>query len=627
MASRLSSPALARAAALHPWRTVALWAAALVAAVAIIALLLSGSLTAQYSFIGNPDSQVGRDLLAERMNMPIKANEVVIVRSQTQTTSDPAFKAFALDLQRQIAQLGPGVVDGVASAWQGGDKTMISSDGRAAILPLVMAGDVTQAEKNIDKVHAVVHEANGKDGFQTLVTGTASINSDFSQTAEHDLRQGEGIGVPIALIILLLVFGTLVAAALPIFLSIIAITFAIAATAILAQGFDVSVFAVNMITMMGLAAGIDYSLFIVSRYREERAAGRDTLDAITVTGSTATRAVFFSGMTVVLALLGMLIVPTNIFMSLALGAILVVLMSVVAALTLLPAVLSLLGGRIDKLRVPYLGRRLLDARAAGRVNPLARLSRRAMKRPVIALALGAGVLLLAAYPALSMRTGVSGIETLPDQFQSKQGFVVLQRQFSVGAVAPVQIVVDGAVGSAPVKAAMQRLETAVGENKIYGQPQVTTDKAGDLALDQRPGQRSLQQRHRPEHGPRPAGQPRAARLLRLRREGVRDRRHGGQSRLHRYRQLALPVRHRPGARLELRAADDRLPVGGDPGKGDRDEPVERERGLRPRDIGVAERRGRGPARLSAGERRSSSGCRSSSSRCSSASRWTTRSSC
>ena len=482
MASRFSSPALARAAALHPWRTVALWGAALVGAVAIIVLLLSGSLTAQYSFLGNPDSQVGRDLLAERMNMPIKANEVVIVRSQTETASDPAFKAFALDLQGQIAALGPSVVDGVASAWQGGDKTMISADGRTTILPLVMAGDVTQAEKNIDKVHAVVHDASGKDGFQTLVTGTASINSDFSQTAERDLRQGEGIGVPIALIILLLVFGTLVAAALPIFLSLMAITFAISLTAILAQGFDVSVFAVNMITMMGLAAGIDYSLFIVSRYREERAAGRDTVDAITVTGSTATRAVFFSGMTVVLALLGMLIVPTNIFMSLAMGAILVVLMSVIAALTLLPAVLSLLGGRIDKLRVPYLGRRLLDARAAGRVSPLARLSRRAMKRPVIALTLGAGVLLLAAYPALSMRTGVSGIETLPDQFQSKQGFLVLEQDFSVGAVAPVQIVVDGAVDTAPVEAAIQRLETSLGENKIYGQPQVTTDKAGDLAL-------------------------------------------------------------------------------------------------------------------------------------------------
>ena len=127
-----------------------------------------------------------------------------------------------------------------------------------------------------------------------------------------------------------------------------------------------------MITMMGLATGIDYSLFIVSRFREERFKGRDKVDAIAVTGGTATRAVVFSGMTVVLALLGMLLVPTNIFASLAIGAIFVVSMSVLAALTLLPAVLSLLGDRVNKLRVPYLGRRLLDAKAGGRTRWIAR---------------------------------------------------------------------------------------------------------------------------------------------------------------------------------------------------------------------------------------------------------------
>ncbi len=251
------------------------------------------------------------------------------------------------------------MVDSVGSAWKGGDKTLIAADGRTTILPVVMAGDVIAAEKNIDKVHEIVHAADGRGGFDTLATGTASISSDFSQTAERDLQKGEGIGVPIALIILLLVFGTLVAASLPLFLSVIAITLAIALTAVLGQGFDVSVFALNVITMMGLATGIDYSLFIVSRYREERLAGRGKVDALTVTGGTASRAVFFSGMTVVLALLGMLIVPTNIFASLAIGAILVVTMAVVAALTLLPAVLSLLGDKIDRLRVPYLGRRLL----------------------------------------------------------------------------------------------------------------------------------------------------------------------------------------------------------------------------------------------------------------------------
>ena len=165
------------------------------------------------------------------------------------------------------------------------------------------------------------------------------------------------------------------AASLPIFLSLIAITLAVALTAILGHLFSVSTFAVNMITLIGLAVGIDYSLFIVSRFREELARGRSTIDAVAVAGGTAARAVFFSGMTVVLALCALLLVPTNIFVSLGAGAILVVAMAVFAALTLLPAVLGLLGPRVNRLRLPYLGRRVMSARAAGRPSVMARAAR------------------------------------------------------------------------------------------------------------------------------------------------------------------------------------------------------------------------------------------------------------
>ena len=472
---RLSTTTLARASARRPWLTLALWAAALIAAVAVIALVLPGTLTAQYSFLGNPDSQRGRDLLQQRMNVPQKANEVVIVRSP-QSATDPAFRSAVLAIQRDISALGPGVVDSAVSAYQGGDKTLLSADGRTAIIPVVMAGDLTQAEKNIDKVHEVVHAADGKGGFDTLITGTASINSDFSHTAETDLRKGEGIGVPIALVILLIVFGAVVAAGLPILLSLIAITMAVGLTALVGQTFDVSVFAINMVSMMGLATGIDYSLFIISRFREERARGRDKLDAIAVTGGTASRAVLFSGLTVVLALLGLLIVPTNIFASLAIGAILVVSMSVIAALTLLPAVLSLLGDRINSLKLPYLGRRIIDNRAAGRTSWIARVAYRAMKRPAVALVVGVGVLLLLAYPALDMKTGVSGVNSFPDNFESKQGFAVLEKQFSAGGVNPVQIVVDGDATSPAVQAA---------------------DDTPDGRTGRRPGVRPASRRRRP----------------------------------------------------------------------------------------------------------------------------------
>jgi RND superfamily putative drug exporter len=479
---RLSTTTLARGSAKRPWLTLALWGAALVAAGAIIALVLPGTLTAQYNFLGDPDSQVGRDLLQERLGTPQKANEVVIVRSSEATADDPAFRSAVLAIQRDINALGPEVVDGAVSAFRGGDETLISADGRTAIIPVVMAGGLTEAEKNIDEVHDVVHAADGRGGFDTLVTGTASINSDFSHTAETDLRKGEGIGVPIALVILLIVFGAVVAAGLPILLSLFAITMAVALTALVGQTFDVSVFAINMVSMMGLATGIDYSLFIISRFREERARGRDKLDAIAVTGGTASRAVLFSGLTVVLALLGLLIVPTNIFASLAIGAILVVGMSVAAALTLLPAVLSLLGDRVNSLKLPYLGRRILDDRSAGRTSWIARMAYRAMRRPAVALVLGVGILLLLAYPALDMKTGVSGVNSFPNDFESKQGFAVLEQQFTAGGVNPVEVVVDGDAAAPAVQTAMERLTQELAGDPTFGPVQTQTAESGDLAL-------------------------------------------------------------------------------------------------------------------------------------------------
>ena len=487
MTRRISPQTVARSSALHPWRTIAIWVALVVVAFGLIGAFLPGALTAQYSFFNSPDSKKGADLLSQRMGMPQKAHEIVVVSSPGQTATSPAFRAEVLGLQGRIAALGPGVVDSVTSAFRGGSPAaMVSADGHTAIIPIVMAGDVVKAGKNIDKVHNIVNAADGRGGFQTLITGTASINSDFSHQATADLRKGESIGLPIAIIILLIVFGTVVAASLPIFLALIAITLAVALTAILGHLFSVSIFAVNMITLIGLAVGIDYSLFIVSRFREELTHGRSTIDAVAVAGGTAARAVFFSGMTVVLALCALLVVPTNIFVSLGAGAILVVAMAVFAALTLLPAVLGLLGRRVNRLRLPYIGRRLMEARAAGKPSVLARAARGAMRRPVLSLSLGIAVLLLAASPLFGMKTGVSGVNTLPSSFESKRAFDVVASRFSAGLVSPAQVVIDGPASSPQVQAAEQRLRATLAADRAFGPVQAQTDRAGDLTLLQVP---------------------------------------------------------------------------------------------------------------------------------------------
>ena len=197
------------------------------------------------------------------------------------------------------------------------------------------------------------------------MTGEVVLDEDFSALSEEDLQKGElFFGAPAALIVLLLVFGAVVAGVIPLVLALLSILVAIALTALVGQVFELSVFVTNMIFGMGLALGIDYSLFILSRFREERREGREKVDAIVTAGATASRAVLFSGAAFVLAMTGLVLVPNTIMRSLATGAILVGIVSVVAALTLLPAVLSLLGDRIDSLRVPYFGR--ASARAESR---------------------------------------------------------------------------------------------------------------------------------------------------------------------------------------------------------------------------------------------------------------------
>jgi putative drug exporter of the RND superfamily len=225
--------------------------------------------------------------------------------------------------------------------------------------------------------------------------------------------------------------------------------------------------------------GIDYSLFVVSRFREERARGLDVEAAIERSAGTAGRAVMFSGLTVVLALVGMLIVPTQIFISLAVGAIVVVLVTMVSALTLLPAVLRLLGDRVNKGRIPFLSG---HAKEDTRHGFWARVVHLAMRRPAISAAIATSLLLIAAIPALSLNTGAAGISSLPDNLSAKQGFVALNRDFSAGAVTPADIVVDGPVGTPTIDAAIASLTKSLAADERFGAPTVESHPEHDLAV-------------------------------------------------------------------------------------------------------------------------------------------------
>ena len=250
-------------------------------------------------------------------------------------------------------------------------------------------------------------------------------------------------------------FGAVVAGLIPLLMAIVSIVIALGLTALLAQPFELSIFIVNMLTGMGLALGIDYSLFVVSRYREERARGLEKLDAIAASGATASRAVVFSGTAFVVAMFGMLLVPSSIMRSLAVGAILVGIVSVVAATTLLPALLGLLGDRVNALRIPFIGRRTLEsAGTEGRF--WGAIVRSVLRRPVLSLVLSTGLLVALALPILAINIGTSGVSALPDRFVSKQGFLALERDFPEATTDPVEIVVAGGASRAEVSAALDR---------------------------------------------------------------------------------------------------------------------------------------------------------------------------
>jgi len=472
----LSPQSLARAASARPWRTVALWVVGLVASATLVATLLGGALTPDVGLTNDPEAQQAADLIAQRLRGPEHDTEVVIVRSPTATVDDATFEAYVGRVAAALRGLGGDVLD-VGSFYESGDESLVSADRHTTLVLTTLDAGRFDASEAATEVRDVL-EANPEEGFETLVFGPGTLNEDFNQVAEEDLRSGESIGILAALVVLVVVFGAVVAAVLPVLIAIGAIVVALGLVGLAGTMVSFSFFVTNMITMIGLAVGIDYSLFIVSRYREERSRGRDKLAAIEVAGATASRAVLFSGMTVVLALLGMLLIPNTIFRSLAGGAIFAVIAAVAASLTLLPAVLGLLGDRVNRLRV----RRAPVAGTGAERGFWDRVTGAVMRRPVVSLVAGVSIMLVAASSWADMRTGFSGVSTLPQDFASKEAFDVLAADFAGGLSSPVEIAVDGPAADAGVAASVARLGDALRADPFLGVPTVTVNPAGDLTL-------------------------------------------------------------------------------------------------------------------------------------------------
>ena len=508
---------LARMSASRPWAVVGVWAALVIAGVVVSGALLDSATTTDFRLAGRYESERAAALLEERLRGPERLAEIVVVQSPNLTVDDDAYRARVEEIHAAIAALGPDIIAGgidgqplfhyyqalelaallPAAQLEQLLALLVSADGTTVLMHYTLAGTSEEATANVEQVMHVVEEANAADDFTVLIGGDASVAFENNELAQHDLEQGERFGVPVALLVLLVLFGAVVATLLPLGLAAVSIIVALAAVSLIGQQFQLVFFVTLMVVMLGLAVGIDYSLLIVSRFKEELRHGVDVRDAVAKTGGTAGRTVLFSGATVVVALVGLLIVPASFYQSLATGAIVVVIASLAATLTLLPAVLALLGERINALTIPFLARFSLKGADTSQGGFWDAVTHLVTRRPVVSLLVVGVPMIAVATFYLDIRTGLNDVNTFPDKAETKQAFLLMEEQFSFGStdaagaavspagyLTPAEIVVSGDMDDARVTGAIERVRQAIAADPAFPvppQPPVINE-ARDLAL-------------------------------------------------------------------------------------------------------------------------------------------------
>jgi uncharacterized membrane protein YdfJ with MMPL/SSD domain len=390
---------------------------------------------------------------------PVK--EVVFIQSDKLTVKDPAFRAAVVDVTGRLSRQQ--YVRAVKSPLTGASP--VSADGHAALVDFQIAGDTTQATERVDPILAAVAGAQARHpALDIRQFGGASANKAIDQVIGDDLAKAGELSLPVTLIILTITFGTLVAAGLPLLIGVTAVLAALGLVALPSALLPVDSNLPAVVLLIGLAVGVDYSLFYLRREREERAAGRSERSALETAAATSGRAVLISGVTVIVAMAGMFISGDKSFISFAEGAIVVVAIAVFASLTVLPAMLSWLGDRVEKGRIPLLGRR---RRPAGQSRFWTALTGRVMRRPGVSILLAGGLLVVLAIPALQMKIVTSGVEQLPQDIPIIVTYDKVKAVFPTkGVVADVVVQADD-VRSGAVAAGITALRTSVRNSSAF----------------------------------------------------------------------------------------------------------------------------------------------------------------
>ncbi|HKD96298.1 MAG TPA: MMPL family transporter [Micromonosporaceae bacterium] len=375
----------------------------IIAGLALVAAALYGAGAFGVLKNGGFDDPHAQSSQAQRLidqNFGGRSNLVLLVHAKNGTVDSPDVKAAATDLTSRLA--GEPTVANVVSYWQTGAPQMKSTNGQDAIITAHIVGDDTQI---VTRAQQVIDEYAGDHGsFTAQAAGDAAVNVDVRGQVGSSLAIAESIAVPVTMLLLLLAFGSVVAAAIPLVIGLVAIAGTFGELHFLGGVTDVSVFAINLTTAMGLGLAIDYALLLVSRFREQLGKGADVPEAVARTVATAGRTIVFSAAAVAAALAALLVFPMFFLRSFAYAGIGVVVIAATAALVVVPALLSVLGPRVNRLRLPF-------ARVdRGPASPFwGRAARSVMRRPVLAALPVVAVLVLAALPLGHVRFGT------PDQ--------------------------------------------------------------------------------------------------------------------------------------------------------------------------------------------------------------------
>ncbi len=437
----------------------------------ILAFMIGGSVGTKT--LDNAHSGVGESGRAARAldgAFPKSAEELVLVQSASENVNSLRFRAAVGDAQFRLSQLPH--VYAIKSPYTPEDRSQISADGHSALVSFKIAGNQSTARERASETLAAIAATQAAHPQLTVGEfGSASSDRQVNDSIGKDFQTALVSSLPITLFILLLAFGSLVAASVPLLLGLTAVLGTIGLVGVLSHISAVDETINEVILLIGLAVGVDYSMFYLRREREERESGRSEQASLAAAAATSGRAVMVSGFTVMIAMAGMYLAGAPTFSAFATGTILVVAVAVIGSLTVLPAILASLGDRVEKGRIPFLARKKWNA---GESGPWARILNPALRHPVISVIAAGGLLVFLAIPAFGLHTATPGFETLPQNIGVIKTYKRLQAAFPGGPI-PAQVVVQATdVRSLPVVAATNDLTARAGASPYFKRPITTT---------------------------------------------------------------------------------------------------------------------------------------------------------